>query len=571
VWDTTTGVLVAQHSTDSERGVRCHEMDARGMLAISSREGAMLWSLHENRVIAGPMLSPLGHVHFTGYTSSGEHVGGWGKEPVQLNAAAFSPDGDLLAVGYSDSSIILWNTRTGESVGPPIPGHTSWVTALSFSRDGRVLASGSHDKTIRFWNVGTREPIGKPLQKHEEDITILAFSRDGQSLASGDFRGKIYLWNLKEGYQAAYANESLTGHHSSIDALVWDPTDKAFISAGANASVIRWHRAFGNWPVLPGYANGMTVSTDGRYIASGSYDGVVTIWDVASREIHKSLATQVGEVTGLAFSPDGTRVVVSGRRAVVELLDVVTGACLSRQVRAHALEGGEVTYSRDGLTILSSGSDSVIRMWSPTDLSMTGELKDAHQSAVRHLAVSPKGQVFASSGRNGSVQLWDLQSQKRLGKEIDAEGDATELCFSPDGSRLFTAGDGGKIEVWDVATQHRLYGPLDGQAFIGSIACSPSGKLLATGNGDGSVAIWDIETLVRRPQPLKVHNSIIQTVVFDPQERYVAASAHGGVALVNLRPDNWVKAICQKVRRNLTEDEWRQLEPTLPVLDTCPE
>jgi WD40 repeat protein len=363
----------------------------------------------------------------------------------------------------------------------------------------------------------------------------------------------------------------LTGHHSSVDALVWEPSDEALISAAANGSVIRWNRSFGHWPVLPGYANGLSVSKDGRYIAADSYDGVVTVWDVQLREKRRSLHSQAGEVTSLAFSPDAKRLVVTGRQAVVELWDVVTGNCLAREFKAHGVEGGEATYSPDGLTILSSGKDSVIRIWSATDLSPIGELKDAHQWEVLHLASSPKAQVLASSGRYGSVQLWDLQSRTKMGKEINAVGDVTELCFSPDGSRLFTAGDGGKIEVWDVATQDRVHGPLDGKAFIGSIAVSPSGKLLATGNGDGSITIWDIETLAPRQQQLKVQDSIINTVKFDPQERYIAASAHGGVALVDLRPDNWVKDICRKVRRNLSKEEWRLLEPTQPIVSTCHE
>jgi WD40 repeat protein len=568
VWDAESGALVADERTKEGR---CHEMDKEGRLAISTREGVRLWSLHERRVIAGPMPTPLGDVHFTGYTSSGERVGGWGKEPVQPDATAFSPNGDLVAVGYHDGSIVLWNTRTGQPAGSPLRGHTSLVTALAFSGDGRVLASGSHDNSIRFWNVSTREPIGKPLQKHEQAIKALAFSRDGKNLASGAGDGNIYLWMLREGYQQAYAKEPLTGHHSSVDALVWERSDEALISAAANGSAIRWNRSFGHWPVLPGYANGLSVSKDGRYIAAGSYDGVVTVWDVQSREKRRSLYSQAGEVTSLAFSPDAKRLVVTGRQAVVELWDVVTGDCLAREFKAHGVEGGEATYSPGGLTILSSGKDSVIRIWSATDLYPIAELKDAHQSEVLHLASSPKAQVLASSGRYGSVQLWDLQSRTKMGKEINAVGDVTELCFSPDGSRLFTAGDRGKIEVWDVATQDRAHGPLDGKAFIGSIAVSPSGKLLATGNGDGSITIWDIETLAPRQQRLKVQDSIIQTVKFDPQERYIAASGHGGVALVDLRPDNWVKDICRKVRRNLSKEEWRLLEPTQPIVSTCHE
>ena len=571
VWDTANGALVAQYSADRYRGFVGHAIDSEGRLAVWSPEGAMLWSLHEHKFVAGPMPSPLGDVHHTGYNSAGERVEGWSKEPVQIRAAAFSPDGDLLAIGYENGEIVLWNTRTGKAAGPPIRGHTSWVTALSFSRDGRVLASADHEKyEIKFWDVDTRQLIGKPLEKHEDDIQVLAFSRDGQSLASGDFHGNIYIWSLKEGYAAAYTDDALTGHHSPIEAIVWETADKALISAGTNGSIIRWNREFGNWPLLPGYAAGLAVSRDGKYIASGGND-VVTVWDTASRQVLRRVPTEVGEVVALAFSPDGSRLAVAGRQASVELWEIATGIRVGRQRQAHEGEVADVTYSRDGRTIISSGKDTVIRMWTASDLSAIGEFTDAHQFEVLHLAASPKANVLASSGRNGSVRLWDLQSRTRQGKDINAVGDVTELAFSPDGSRLFTAGDRGKIEIWDTATQNRVYGPLDGKAFIGSVGVSANGKLLATGNGDGSVTIWDLETLTPRQQPLKMHDSIIETVLFDPRETYIAASAHAGVAMLDLRPDNWLAAICGKVRRNLSAEEWRQLEPTQAPIQTCPE
>lgn len=572
VWDAANGALVAQYSADPYRGFAGHAIDAEGRLAVWSPEGAMLWSLNEHKFVAGPMPSPLGDVHHTGYNSAGERVEGWSKEPVQIKAATFSPDGDLLAIGYENGEIILWNTRTGKAFGPPIRGNISWVTALSFSRDGRVLASGDHEKhEIKFWDVATRQPIGKPLEKHEDDIQVLAFSRDGQSLASGDFHGNIYIWSLKEGYAAAYANDALTGHHSPIEAIVWEAADKGLVSAGTNGSIIRWNPEFGNWPLLPGYAEGLAVSSDGKYIAAGGYDGVVTVWDTASRQILRRVPTEVGEVVALAFSSDGSRIAVAGRQSSVELWEIATGIRVGRQTKAHEVEVADVIYSHDGRTVISSGKDTFIRMWSASDLSAIGEFTDAHQFEVLHLAPSPKAHVIASSGRYGSVRLWDLQSRTKLGKDINAVGDVTELAFSPDGSRLFTAGDRGKIEVWDTATQNRVDGPMDGKAFIGSIAVSTNGKLLATGNGDGSVTIWDLETLTPRQQPLKMHDSIIETVLFDPRETYIAASAHAGVAIVDLRADNWLAAICEKVRRNLSAEEWRQLEPTQAPIATCSE
>ncbi|HEY5731646.1 MAG TPA: WD40 repeat domain-containing protein, partial [Anaerolineales bacterium] len=65
----------------------------------------------------------------------------------------FSPDGAMLASIYDDKSIILWDVVTGQSIGPPLTGHTSFINSLAFSPDGQLLASGSNDNTIIIWDV----------------------------------------------------------------------------------------------------------------------------------------------------------------------------------------------------------------------------------------------------------------------------------------------------------------------------------------------------------------------------------------------------------------------------------
>ncbi|WP_433174938.1 WD40 repeat domain-containing serine/threonine protein kinase [Actinoallomurus sp. CA-150999] len=70
-----------------------------------------------------------------------------------VNAIAFHPDGKRLAVGTSNGSILMWDTRKHQLIGAPFTGHRDAVTSVAFSPDGKLLASGSTDRTVRLWQI----------------------------------------------------------------------------------------------------------------------------------------------------------------------------------------------------------------------------------------------------------------------------------------------------------------------------------------------------------------------------------------------------------------------------------
>ena len=117
----------------------------------------------------------------------------------EINAVAFSPDGQLLASASQDCTVRLWNPATGEQL-QKLEGHTAGVSAVAFSPDGQLLASASLDHTVRLWNPATGEPLQK-LEGHTRWVNAVAFSSDGQLLASASQDRTVRLWNPATGEQ----------------------------------------------------------------------------------------------------------------------------------------------------------------------------------------------------------------------------------------------------------------------------------------------------------------------------------------------------------------------------------
>jgi energy-coupling factor transporter ATP-binding protein EcfA2 len=108
-----------------------------------------------------------------------------------VSSVAFSPDGKTLASGSDDSTVKLWDTRTGRELAP-LKGHDSSVKSVAFSPDGKTLASGSWDKTVKLWDAQTRQEMAT-LKEHAYSVSSVAFSPDGKTLASGSWDQAVKL------------------------------------------------------------------------------------------------------------------------------------------------------------------------------------------------------------------------------------------------------------------------------------------------------------------------------------------------------------------------------------------
>jgi WD40 repeat protein/transcriptional regulator with XRE-family HTH domain len=111
---------------------------------------------------------------------------------ANADAAAFSADGSLLAVGDTSGRVALWDGTVSRRAGvlrnafpAPLGTTAETVSAVAASPDGRTLAVGGSDGGLQLWDVETRRPLGIPLTTPGDGIESLSFSPDGATLYAG--------------------------------------------------------------------------------------------------------------------------------------------------------------------------------------------------------------------------------------------------------------------------------------------------------------------------------------------------------------------------------------------------
>ena len=188
-------------------------------------------------------------------------------------AAVLSPDGKFLASGGDDKVVLIWDIEQKKLV-MWLRGHTQTVWALAFSPDGTLLASGGSD-AIRLWDVSRQ----KQVAVLEKESGALAFSPDGKLLASVR-RDEINLWDVRSREPVGTLRFPISSPSNTC--IAFSP-DGEWI-AGAGDGVQLWNVAkqekVATLEGHRGWIRSVSFSQNGKWLASGSRDGTVLLWEV---------------------------------------------------------------------------------------------------------------------------------------------------------------------------------------------------------------------------------------------------------------------------------------------------
>ncbi|MBN2157295.1 MAG: DUF4062 domain-containing protein [Candidatus Lokiarchaeota archaeon] len=421
-----------------------------------------------------------------------------------VNDCCFSPDGSIIASVSADSTIILWNSKTGARM-KTLYGHSKEVNSCDFTQDGSKILSGSSDGTLKLWDVQS----GTTLKTYTFDgipIEDSRLSRDGSTILVASNEGSIRLVDTNSGSIIT----TFKGHGKAVKCCRFSPDESMILSSSDDYLLKLWDveksEEIFTLEGHTGWINTCAFSPNGETVISGSYDQSLRVWDVKSSKELASFRTGsfMNWINACAYSPDGS-VIAFGCGSSIIIWNPKTNEQLANIYNGDYYS---ITFSPDGSQLLTGCRDSTLKLW---DVNTMMEVYLLHGTrdilSEKILGFSPNGSIFITVESQYSlklmdsvtdaqyiVKLWDSHTKKELKSLKGHLKDITCYDFSPDSTQLVTGSIDHTLIIWDIASGTALHVLRGHTTYLKLCSYSLDGQNIISLSNENTVKTWDVKS-----------------------------------------------------------------------------
>ncbi|KAL5526912.1 hypothetical protein ACEPAF_8639 [Sanghuangporus sanghuang] len=403
-----------------------------------------------------------------------------------------------------------------------------YLSAISLWKGESLIAdrySGTHP-VVKVNRLGIRTPSQciKVLNGHTGPVTSIAVSPDGERIVSSAYDKTIRVWS-------AFSGGLISGPFE-MDSTIYSVSfsaDGEQVVSGSIKAICIWDADTGNLvsgPLKIGNSEVTSVafSQDGKRVIS------VSNGKVSYSENGDAVPAQFEDVRIQVVSPDG-KYVIGFKDTKIGIWDTGTGKRVSALFNV-----GDVTsivVSPDGKRLATEHAGA-LRIWDVDSGALVKEFESFDVRYVFSIAFSPDGKRVVSGG--DEIVVWDIDCTTTSGQRIFCQGHTsfiTSAIFTPDGKRVISGSKDSSIRIWDVGGLVGLGGSTEivSRAFeahtevVKSVAFSPDGKRIVSGSWDKSLRIWDADDGKHLVGPFKGHTDSVHSVTFMPDGKRVISSS----------------------------------------------
>ena len=208
-----------------------------------------------------------------------------------------------------------------------LEGHKEAVTSVCFSQDGLLIVSSSVDRTVRLWDSKNGAVINEIVSA--DVVTSACFNPDASLVAYGSGNNVRVCESL-----TGVLELELDDHTGTVNSVCFSPLGDLLVSASSDCTVRVVHVESGTWVVSLQHksaVNTVTFSADGKWISTGSIDGLVSVYPFPyTQAVDRKLELRghTDAVRCVSFRPDGKHLASSSWDTTIRVWDVTSGTAV---------------------------------------------------------------------------------------------------------------------------------------------------------------------------------------------------------------------------------------------------
>uniref|UniRef100_A0AAQ5Z4G3 Autophagy-related protein 16 domain-containing protein n=1 Tax=Amphiprion ocellaris TaxID=80972 RepID=A0AAQ5Z4G3_AMPOC len=279
----------------------------------------------------------------------------------EVNAVRFSPGSRLLATGGMDRRVKLWEVVAGES--GALTGSNAGITSIEFDSAGSYLLAASNDFASRIWTVDDYR-LRHTLTGHSGKVLSARFLLDNARIVSGSYDRTLKLWDLR----SKVCMKTVFAGSSCNDIVC---TEQCVMSGHFDKKVRFWDiraESIVRELELLGRVTSLDLNHDRSELLTCSRDDLLKIIDLRTNAVRQTFSAQGfkcgADWTRVTFSPDGSYVAGGSADGALYVWNVLTGKVDRTLDRNHNSAINSVSWSPSGAYVASVEKGSKAILWS---------------------------------------------------------------------------------------------------------------------------------------------------------------------------------------------------------------